>query len=457
MKRFSEQLHKKSESISLRVDEKHVLRERLVSYMEYHPLPIDKKAPKTTFDQTLSDPVVRVISLNNLKFWQWSGATMAVLLLIVPYVAEKAVPGDMLYAVKVNFNEEVRSTLALSPYDKVVWETERLNRRIAEARLLVSEGKMTEELGNSVAEAVMTHSENAKKEIEHLKQTDEDGAVLASIQFDTTIDVQSTALMSNVQSSSTEGVMAVRLVDALAKTQESDQNLGNVLPSRERLVGQVEFETTRAYELLDSIKTYATQDEQLDIKRRLEDIGRKTEIALTTFESSEAEAGQQMLGILEDTQKLIVFMTNIDVRSSVTVEEIVPVTLTEEERLAAVNRQIEEINQLILETEVALQATSSAEIEEKVNLTLANSKSELQDEIMPSLNSGTFDLSQIEIKVREILNKVRDVQSLTGIGSEDVTHLIEENDLTTSTSTDKVEIPTPTATSTATSTQAEVR
>lgn len=452
MKRFSEQLHKKSESLYLKVDEKRALEERLVSYMEYHPLASDRKV-KTIVEQSWADPVVRVINLNNLKLWQWTGATMAILLLVVPYVAEKAVPGDMLYAVKVNFNEEVRSTLALSPYDKVVWETERLNRRIAEARLLASEGKMTEELGNSVAEAVLVHSENAKKEIEHLKQTDEDGAVLASIQLDTTIDVQSTALMSEVQSSSTESVMAVRLVDVLAKTQESDQELESVLPSRERLVGQVESETTRAYELLDSIKTYATLEEQLDIKRRLEDIGRKTEVSLGIFETSEEEASKQMVSILEDTQKLIVYMTNIDVRASVTVDEIVPVTLTNEERLVAINKQIEEANKLIIETEVALQATSSVEIEEKVKTTLVDGKKELNEEIVPLLRSGNFDLAQIETKVKAILDKVRDVRGLTGVRSEDIIDLIKENDSATSTN----EVETPTATSTATSTQAEVR
>lgn len=452
MKRFSEQLHKKSESLYLKVDEKRALEERLVSYMEYHPLASVRKV-KTIVEQSWADPVVRVINLNNLKLWQWTGATMAILLLVVPYVAEKAVPGDMLYAVKVNFNEEVRSTLALSPYDKVVWETERLNRRIAEARLLASEGKMTEELGNSVAEAVLVHSENAKKEIEHLKQTDEDGAVLASIQLDTTIDVQSTALMSEVQSSSTESVMAVRLVDVLAKTQESDQELESVLPSRERLVGQVESETTRAYELLDSIKSYATLEEQLDIKRRLEDIGRKTEVSLGIFETSEEEASKQMVSILEDIQKLIVYMTNIDVRASVTVDEIVPVTLTNEERLVAINKQIEEANKLIIETEVALQATSSVEIEEKVKTTLVDGKKELNEEIVPLLRSGNFDLAQIETKVKAILDKVRDVRGLTGVRSEDIIDLIKENDSATSTN----EVETPTATSTATSTQAEVR
>ena len=106
MKRFSEQLHKKSESLYLKVDEKRALEERLVSYMEYHPLASVRKV-KTIVEQSWADPVVRVINLNNLKLWQWTGATMAILLLVVPYVAEKAVPGDMLYAVKVNFNGDV--------------------------------------------------------------------------------------------------------------------------------------------------------------------------------------------------------------------------------------------------------------------------------------------------------------------------------------------------------------
>ncbi|KXJ99046.1 MAG: hypothetical protein UZ19_OD1000544 [Parcubacteria bacterium OLB19] len=146
-------------------------------------------------------------------------------------------------------------------------------------------------------------------------------------------------------------------------------------------------------------------------------------------------------------------MTNIDVRASVTVDEIVPVTLTNEERLVAINKQIEEVNKLIIETEVALQATSSVEIEEKVKTTLVDGKKELNEEIAPLLRSGNFDLAQIETKVKAILDKVRDVRGLTGVRSEDIIDLIKENDSATSTN----EVETPTATSTATSTQAEVR
>ena len=45
---------------------------------------------------------------------------------------------------------------------------------------------------------------------------------------------------------------------------------------------------------------------------------------------------------LADTQKLLSFMTDIDIRLVVSIEELVPVTLTEEERVAAVEAQLAE-------------------------------------------------------------------------------------------------------------------
>ena len=452
MKRFSEQLHKKSESLSLKMEEKNALRERLVSYMEYHPLPANMKATKPIIDPTSAEHVARVINLNNLKFWQWSGVTMVVLLLVVPYVAEKSVPGDMLYAVKVNFNEEVRSGLALNSYDKVVWETERLNRRIAEARLLASEGKMTEELENSVAEAVRIHGENAKKEIEELKQTDEGEAMLASIQLDTTIAVQSSALRSDMQSSSTDSVMAVRIVDILAATQDHGTSV-NALPSRERLIGKVEAETTRAYELLNSIEGHATEAERSDIKRRLEDIGRKTEAALQTFEFSESDAQKQMLEVLKSTQRLIVFMTNINVRSSLTVDQVVPVTLTREERVEAGKKQVQEGTVLINRTKIALTATTSAEVEEKVKKTLDESETELKEKVIPSLENNDFDLPSVETKVKSLYDVIRDSRDLIGVRDADLDILIKRRETSTTTN---LFPDTSTGTDTATKTNLEI-
>ena len=430
MKRFSEQLQKKSDSLRLKAGEKLELRERLVSYMEYHPIAQTKK-DKTISTDVFVDTKMRFINISSWKFLQFSGVAIATLLLVVPYTAEEAVPGDMLYAVKVNFNEEVRSTLTLGSYEKVVWETERLNRRIAEARLLANEGRMTEELEVSVAEAVRTHSENARKEIANLKETDEGEAVLASIQLDTTIDVQSTALRNGISNAtSTEKNMTTLIADVLTESQVIGDNVEIViLPSRERLVGQIESETTRVYELLASVKTLATSEEQVDIKRRLEDIDRKNQSAMQTYERSEIEASNELLDVLQDIQKLVVFMTNIDVRTNITIDEIIPVTLTTEERLTSIKDKQQKILTLIEYTEQALEATSSPiEIKEKVSQTLKQSKLKME-ELTLALKAENFDLSSMELVVDDNYNLIKDSWTVLGVREDDLLKKIEEDKL----------------------------
>lgn len=47
--------------------------------------------------------------------------------------AEHALPGDVLYPVKVHVNEQVRSVLAFTVEDRAAWEAERAERRLEEA------------------------------------------------------------------------------------------------------------------------------------------------------------------------------------------------------------------------------------------------------------------------------------------------------------------------------------
>ncbi len=404
--------------------EKRELRERLVSYMEYHPLSgAQKMSQKNNFET--EDTVVKVFHLNKWKFLQWSGTMFASLLLIVPYVAERSMPGDALYAVKINLNEELRSTLARSSYEKVVWETERLNRRIAEARLLVSAGKMTDEMEESVAKAVHLHNENARKEIENIKQVDEEEAMLASIQLATTLDIQSTSLRSSQQVSTTTGNNTNRIVDVLDRSQTADMAAVD-LPSYERLIGRVERETTRAYELLSSVKESATSDEKVNIKRRLEDIERKTAVAISDFENSEVEARKQLVDVLQQTQRLIVFMTNIDVRNTLTVDEIVPVTPTREERLTKINQQIEESLKYIEYIELTVTATSTAttsmDVKEKAQSALVTSKTRLSD-VVSRLESENSDLLEIEGAVNDTRAVMEDIRSLLGVNREAILEL----------------------------------
>jgi len=451
MKRFSEQLNKKAKSIRLKAAEKRDLRDRLVSYMEYHPLPSNMKQK---VDETISlEQSVKTIHVSGLRFLQWSGVMVAIFTLVVPYAAERAVPGDTLYAVKVHLNEEVRSTLARSSYEKIVWETELLNRRIAEARLLANEGRLTEETETMVADAVRTHSDNAKKEIENLKQTDKDEAVLASIQLDTALDVQTTSLRNSDHASTTEGMSVTKIATVLEESQsdESSDIAVEDLPSYERLMGQVEIESTRAHELLSSIKDLATAEEQDDIKRRLEDIGRKTDSAMKVLEESDVDAGTQLVNVLQQTQKLIVFMTNIDVRGSVTVDEIVPVTLTSEERLEVIKGQMDETIVLLERIDLVVSTSTSANILEKVEF--ANKKSKLLlEEANSMLAEESIDMDKVEIVVLEAFDLAKDAWGILEASGIEVVvkEIVEEEEVSTSTHEVIEEEENTTATSTET-------
>lgn len=467
MKRFSEQFQKKANSLKMRADEKRELKERLLSYMEYHPLPkeaIVKKAKSDKESKTLiTGETVYHLNIGKFRLWQWSGVFVATIFLVVPYVAERAVPGDMLYAVKINFNEEIRSSLAGNSYEKVVWETERLNRRIAEARLLADEGKMTDEIEESVALAVRVHSENARNEIKHLKETDEGEATLASIQLNATIDIQTASFRSVSKASSTDKESTNKIANALAlESKEVDEEeIAIVFPSKERLLAQVERETTRAYEFLSSVKTLATEEEKSDIKRRLEDIDRKTKIALEKFEFDEKEAQAQMLNILQSTQKLIVFMTNIDVRESITVDEIVPVTLTDEERLNIVKEKRAEVSGIIIKINEALdQGVLEAEVVGKVEKVMIEAELVVKD-IDVILSKDDFSINEVESKIDSVYDSVVDSAKLVGLtefkqDNDKNEEVDKSNDETSATTTDEgtedfdedISVPTSTATGT---------
>ena len=58
--------------------------------------------------------------------------------------AEGALPGDILYPIKVHVNEEMRATLATTPKAKADWAVDRAERRLEEAATLALSGELNE-------------------------------------------------------------------------------------------------------------------------------------------------------------------------------------------------------------------------------------------------------------------------------------------------------------------------
>lgn len=368
MKRFSEQLHKKALLIHLKAAEKDELRARVAAFMEYHPLPVTERS---AVRKVPTLPPFRVIRIPALYMRAGIGVFVMMLVIGVPALAEKSVPGDILYPVKVQVTEEIRSSLNRDPYQKVAWETTRLERRITEARQLAKAGKLTPEVQASVLEGVQAQKEVTVNEIDSLRTTDAEGAGLAQLTYATMLDVQSSVLKADDSASTTAGKSTVALADAIdASLVEVQSKDDTTIVSIDRLQAQLELETTRAYELLQNIGAIATEQEHKDIERRLSDVDHKIELA-TKDTTGDAEARQtELRSAWSDVQKLISFMTDIDVRGALAIETLVPVVPTDSERLALITQHTAAASLNLDRVEQGIDVVKNPAMLAKINLSI---------------------------------------------------------------------------------------
>jgi len=76
--------------------------------------------------------------------------------------AQGALPGDLLYAVKLSINEKVETALALTPAAKAHVEVHLAERRIEEAQVLAAEGRLNAAVAEELAVSFDTHAQSAQ-------------------------------------------------------------------------------------------------------------------------------------------------------------------------------------------------------------------------------------------------------------------------------------------------------
>jgi hypothetical protein len=314
----------------------------------------------------------KTVSLPFSLLFKSSAVAAVLVLVVVPFMAEQSVPGDTLYAVKVQFNEEVRSTLTFDSYEKIEWETQLVNRRIAEARLLESEGRLTNEVEAEVAQAVRTHTQNAQKEIEILRVLDAEGATIASIEFDSNLEAQAASLKEDTEEVGESDSAAVDsrpeeksnlIADAVDESRAlNEQPNASTTPSYAKLIARVEQNTTRLYELSDKLVSLNPNTKE-NVARRIQDVDRSVEKAIAKAQENDGEAQDILIDVLKRTQKLIVYMTDFEVSGTIDIEELVPVVLTSEEEVVETTTYKKEIAQ-----KQAAIVTALSEADEGTNL-----------------------------------------------------------------------------------------
>jgi len=358
MNKFEKQLNKTVTGMKLSVTEKRELRARVVSYMEYHPR--REKVAVEKAQAYLESQPYRILSFHNRFLQAFVGAAAVLVLIVVPTVAERSVPGDVLYPIKVRINEEVRGSLTFSATEKIEWETERLERRISEVRLLASEGRLTDETETQAVAAVKEHAEAAQDEIKKLKETDVDSATLAELEFESALEVQSVVLDAEQLDAATADATDELAVVVKAAQAATEAGKSTTTPSYEKITARLEQQTTRAYELFASLTDVVTPEQRTEVERRLSDIERKINTGVSRYEA-DGTVPLALLEALAGTQKLISFMTDIDVRTSVPLDSLVPVSLTDEEKQRYVNEQTAAGNALLTRIEEVLTDENATE------------------------------------------------------------------------------------------------
>lgn len=148
MNTFFTQFKKEAEEIRLTQRERNAIQLRLEDAMREHPLQsnagVSTPSPYFFFMPRFMAPLAFVLILAVV-----GGGTA--------YAAESAVPGDLLYAVKVAVTEPLRGSLAISLEAKASWHAESAVRRMQEAETLTARGTFTSEAAVELEENLDAH------------------------------------------------------------------------------------------------------------------------------------------------------------------------------------------------------------------------------------------------------------------------------------------------------------
>lgn len=122
--------------INLSSSEKETLLNNLSAYVDSNPV---KNIP-------IKSPFVSWSMFVNIRAHAVYSATALVLIVGMgvgtTFAAEKALPGDLLYPVKIKVTEPVRGALKVTPKAREEWESKKALKRLEEAEKLVEKGNL---------------------------------------------------------------------------------------------------------------------------------------------------------------------------------------------------------------------------------------------------------------------------------------------------------------------------
>lgn len=136
-------------NLSLPSEEKQAVLARLLERIDAH-----RAHEFPTRPQLVPSPYQALFTTRHL---QYVVATLVAFVIVggaSSQAAQSALPGDLLYPLKIHVNEAVRGAFIAGDIPKAEWETTKIVLRLEEAETLASEGRLTEATANAISQNV---------------------------------------------------------------------------------------------------------------------------------------------------------------------------------------------------------------------------------------------------------------------------------------------------------------
>jgi hypothetical protein len=142
MNNFEEQIEKLASTVKLSDAEKSVMRRELLERINTH---------KNKLPQSIASPfsIFSFVSYHRVRVLSAAFMVVVFLTTSTSVLADKALPGDILYSVKTKINEPVGGLFAVTDFDKASWSVTLANRRIDEAEMIADRVDVSDEIKSS--------------------------------------------------------------------------------------------------------------------------------------------------------------------------------------------------------------------------------------------------------------------------------------------------------------------
>jgi len=199
MNKDLKKLHNHLKGIVMTQEEKRSTRGAVLFYIEQNPYTASEKSSVVSPYQSEISAWSFVKVLHNFRF-QYTSLAFAIILIAgsgISAAAEGTVPGDLLYVVKTDVNENVKGWLAISHESKVSLEAQFAETRLKEVEKLAVENKLSPEVKADLESKFKTHADNFKAGVKVLESQGKlDAAAGASSKFESSLNAHENVLLT---------------------------------------------------------------------------------------------------------------------------------------------------------------------------------------------------------------------------------------------------------------------